>query len=498
MMKAVLKTLALSFGGGLALGAGIRLTQGAPGSRREPPLDLDPLLNRLKNVETRILHMESAALAESTAGAAAAPAFAAAAEQTLTEFESRLAAQAAQVGQLRGEFQSLDHRLDHRLEELDAKIPAIVESTVDVRFQEVARELRQDLQDFEGAQARSMEAFVQTLQNKVVERMLTLETNLNDQSDVIGKLRDASLKTDENLQKMLAGIEQLVGQARTAPSSGIPSAAPPGRTGAEPERSPEPAVTDISEILPHTAPGPDLVPESPAEVEIPVEIPVLARGNGAIAPNPAPGPVPITAASPVAEPGIARVGESHTAAPAAGGPVEPPAAAEETGKEESYEWVNRIGLELLAPRPKPRPAWRMPLAVGLVAGLLLIAGAFYAGIPQRYFDMGASAPQTSALASTAPAPEPASPPAAPADLQALEQRAAAKPGDPASLVELGREYARRKDWAKAETTYRSALAANPGNSDAAFGLSDVLYQEQKYEESAAVLNKLSSSSGKAQ
>jgi uncharacterized protein HemY len=60
------------------------------------------------------------------------------------------------------------------------------------------------------------------------------------------------------------------------------------------------------------------------------------------------------------------------------------------------------------------------------------------------------------------------------------------------LVERGRDYSRRKDWAKAESAFRSALEASPADRDAALGLSDVLYQEQKYEESAAVLNKLSS------
>ena len=59
MMKAVLKTLAISFGGGLALGAGIRLTQGPAKSRRQPPVDLDPLLARIQNVESRIVEMEA-------------------------------------------------------------------------------------------------------------------------------------------------------------------------------------------------------------------------------------------------------------------------------------------------------------------------------------------------------------------------------------------------------------------------------------------------------
>src|SRR5579863_5708617 len=85
MMKAVLKTLAISFGGGLALGAGIRLTQGpARGRREEPAVDLNPLLTRLQGVENRIVEME-------TVGAA--PAAAPIPEKTLAAFESRLAAQ---------------------------------------------------------------------------------------------------------------------------------------------------------------------------------------------------------------------------------------------------------------------------------------------------------------------------------------------------------------------------------------------------------------------
>jgi uncharacterized protein HemY len=132
------------------------------------------------------------------------------------------------------------------------------------------------------------------------------------------------------------------------------------------------------------------------------------------------------------------------------------------------------------------------VAVGLVAGLIAIGVLLYSGVLQNFFQ-GSSAPQAnSTLASTAPAVEPA-PPALPAagDLKTLEQQATAKPRDPNTLLELGREYARRKEWAKAETSFRSALEASPENRDAALGLSDVLYQEQKYEESAAVLNKLS-------
>ena len=100
-------------------------------------------------------------------------------------------------------------------------------------------------------------------------------------------------------------------------------------------------------------------------------------------------PVPVPASAPVAA-------EAHSAEVATPG--------ESPQSEESFEWVNRIGLELLAPQPKPHRAWRIPLAVGLVAGLILIAGLLYSGILQRFLTSGALR-QTSTLASTSPEPD---------------------------------------------------------------------------------------------
>jgi cytochrome c-type biogenesis protein CcmH/NrfG len=162
-------------------------------------------------------------------------------------------------------------------------------------------------------------------------------------------------------------------------------------------------------------------------------------------------------------------------------------AAEPVEEEESYEWVSRIGLELLAPRPKPLPRWRIPLALGIAGGLVLLAVLLYSGILQRYFESGVPQ-QTSSLASTSPSTL--------NDLQPLPDRLASRPADPVALVELGREYTRRQDWTKAEAAYRAAVEVSPSNRDAAYGLSDVLYQQQRYEESAAAINRLSS--GKSQ
>jgi len=500
MMKAVLKTLAISFGGGLALGAGMRLTQGPVKSRPEPGVDLDPLLARLKSVESRIVRMETTVPASAPA-AAPSPVV----EKTLAAFESRLAAQFNDVQHLRGEIRGVDQRLV----EMDAQLPVIIQSTVDVRFREAERKLQQD---FEEAQNRSMAAFVDTLQTRVVERISTLESNLAEQFNAIGKLRDTSLRTDENLQKMVAGIERLVDQSRTPQP-------PPSPVNTAPPHEPAPKVHPAEPVVGQPEVGPPLEtarvhaagldqversmekpsPEKPSPqaplfseaamgLDVPEDVPVLAH---------VPEMVPEMVRAGVRETAHSNgagsespVGASHLTEPVLHSePVLPsePVAPSEPGPHAEYEWVNRIGLELLAPRPKPRMARRIPVLVGLLAGLIiLIAGLLYSGVLQRYFNSSA-VPQTSTLASTAPSTDPVAP------AQNSNERAPSQSGDLPAPMEQAREYQRRKDWANAEAAYRSALETNPANRDAALGLSDVLYQEQKYEESAAVLNKLSAS-----
>jgi uncharacterized coiled-coil protein SlyX len=469
-------------------------------SPREPGVDLDPLLARLKSVESRIVRMETTAPASAAAPAPSSPVV----EKTLAAFESRLAAQFNDVQHLRGEIRGVDRRLVA----MDAQLPVIIQSTVDVRFHEAERKLQQD---FEEAQSRSMAAFVDTLQTRVVERISTLESNLAEQSNAIGKLRDTSLRTDENLQKMVAGIERLVDQSRTSQPPSPENAAPPREPAAgvhraesaagQPELGPplETARVHAARLEETLERSPEkLSPEAPLFSEaamglhVPEDIPVLAHvpemvhaggmetahANGA-------GSEPAVAASHVSEPVLSSRPVSHASEPASH--VSEPVLPGEPAPHAEYEWVNRIGLELLAPRPKPRMGMRIPVLVGLVAVLMiLIAGLVYSGVLQRYFNSSAI-PQTSTLASTAPSTDPAAPP------QNSRERAAAQPGNLSAPMEQAREYQRRKDWANAEAAYRSALETNPANRDAALGLSDVLYQEQKYEESAAVLNKLSAS-----
>ena len=497
MMKAVLKTLAISFGGGLAIGAGIRLTQGAAKPRRETDIDLDPLLSRLKDVESRVseIALETSVRVETPISSQPLPSEVLG--QTLVAFEARLASQLNDVEQVREDIR----RVDERLADLDSQLPVLVQSSVDVRFQAVERKLQQD---FEESQTRSMAAFVDTLQSKVVDRISTLETNLAEQSQAIGKLRDASQRSDENLQKMLVGIERLVDQTKAPPPAPAPVSVVPPAPVTAPRESPASVYEAASAIVrkepvePHVSvrmqatefAEPPVArteaPPAPIEVapeprfELPADTPVLA-----VVPEISPADptemvyikvsaAEIEASSPKTPEPAAEIAKAAAPSVAELPPHEP------LRPEESYEWVNKIGLELLAPRPKMRIGWRIPLVIGLAAGIILIVGLLYSGMLQHLFESGA-VPQTSTLASASPtAPE--SPAPAPA----------AKPNTNSVQLDVAREYQRRKDWTKAESSFRTILESNPDNRDAAIGLSDVLYQEQKYEESAAVLNKLRS------
>ena len=365
MMKAVLKTLAISFGGGLALGAGIRLTQGPAKSRREPEVDLDPLLSRLQNVESRIGEMESGVSGEAVSSG---PLPSEVLGKTLLAFEARLASQVNDVEHLRDDIR----RVDQCLADLDSQLPVLVQSTVDVRFQQAEKKLQHD---FEEVQSRSMTAFVETLQTKVVERISTLEVNLAEQSQAIGKLRDASARSDENLQKMLVGIEQLVDQSRASPPAPAPVTASPPVPMAVVRESPA-SVYEAASAIKRKEPASDsvtvrvytigaeaepvtLASES-AIVEAPLNLSQPAEEIAKETPKPAKVPdIPIAAASETAHASPVFPGERLSAPMAASVAAEPavkpqPAVAPSVSElpdpeplkpEESYEWVNKIGLE---------------------------------------------------------------------------------------------------------------------------------------------------------
>jgi hypothetical protein len=378
-MKRVLKALAISFGGGLALGAGIRIGQASVKTRPRPEAETDPLLHplmqRLDAVEARIVRVESSARAHSSAGfVSPAPAAANFSGEDLQAVSANL------------------RNVDRKIEELESRLPGLIRGGVAERVDEVYVTLRREIEEVHN---RAVQALVDTLQNQVMQRMSIIEGSLTEQSKAIGDLRQSSMRTDQSLQKMLAGIEQLRDQSK-----------PPSR----------PLAGIVSE--------------------------------------------------PREESGV----RSHEAAASAvsSSVTSPVASAPRTDREESSARPHSPSFELIEARPVSARRWRTPLIVAM-AGVVMLSGF---GLASRIVRKRFIAPQAFAA--------PVSTVAASDSTQSA-----------VALLEQGRDYARRQEWVQAENAYRSVLQANPQNREAALGLTDVLYQQHKYEESAAVLNRLS-------
>jgi hypothetical protein len=364
-MKGVLKALAISFGGGLALGAGIKIGQASVKARRsQSDSEVDPLVQRLDAVEGRIVRMESSVRIQPSAGTVS-PGVAAA--NFSAQNVEALQALSANI-----------RKVDHKIEELETRLPVLIRNGVSERVDEVYVTLRREIEEVHN---RAVQALVDTLQNQVMQRMSVIETGLTEQSKAIGDLRHSSMRTDQSLQKMLAGIEQLRDQSR-----------------------------------PPSPPRPD------AEF----------RAQDAVV-----SPVPSNVAS-----------------------------APRLDREESGARPHPLSFELGATQPAALRRWRTPVTVAL-AGILMLSGF---SVASRFVRKRFTEPQSfAAPVSTAAASD--------------------KPSDTNALLDQGREYVRRQEWTQAENAYRSVLQANPQNREAALGLTDVLYQQHKYEESAAVLNR---------
>jgi len=491
MAKKLLQGLAITFGGGLALGAGFKLGQAAARPRQTGSSELSSLASRLDLFEERIQSVENR---PPWSGSGAPPdehSTAQFLDRTLGALESRLAERIALMGdqlqqvearfnaelegaagrqteqvntlsrrldeiqtRLRSEIEAGDRRnqeqvaaVAQELQRIESHLPASIDAALGVRMAELNRKLEADL---EQAQSRTLEALVQTIETKVVQRISDLESNLVGQSEAIGGLRDKSLRTDQNMQKLLLAVEKLCDQTERQISRAAPEPKP-----AEISAAPLPAESPPAAEPAPPAPGPPPAPEAVAVAAGgPIEPSVEPRRES-LAPQTEPAPAEARA-------------ESNGTTPIA---VE----AETVPDSE----LGASALDLLAPDPKPKKRWRIPLAFSMLTVAGGLTGLELLGVLNSHAHSDPSSMST-VLAQIPPQPSPE------------HSGPAAASGDENALIQLARAQAARKDWAQAEQNYRSALRLNERNRDAILGLSDALYQQQKFAESAAVLGKLSS------
>lgn len=206
MLKKILKPLIATLGGGILFGAGMRLGKGTLQSAAPPTAgDLNPLLDRLDAMESRIGRAESGTLSESRAADLLS--------RSLDPIQQALSAHGADVEQLRIQIESVDRRnseqiagLSKKIDSIEREMPLQIDLSVRPHLKSLEEKLRQS---FEDMQTRTLDTFVQTLENKVLSRISLLENAVAEQSDLIHTVRQRSETTDANLEKMLTAIEKL-------------------------------------------------------------------------------------------------------------------------------------------------------------------------------------------------------------------------------------------------------------------------------------------------
>lgn len=228
-MAKLLKILAASVGGGLVLGAGIRLGEAI--AAQHPALRLDSgehLAERLGDMEERLLSLE----AESPVG-----------------IVSRLERQAAEVSAVRTRLDTEGlqiEALSETSQRLRAELQDWLEESVNSRMTEVETRLKAES---ERGQKEVLDAFTENVQTRVIHRISRLEHQVTSQSAAMSELRECSLRTELSVQKLLGGLDKLI--SKETPAAEEAAAPLPAGEGKplSPAFESEPAESDPPPLL---------------------------------------------------------------------------------------------------------------------------------------------------------------------------------------------------------------------------------------------------------
>jgi hypothetical protein len=120
----------------------------------------------------------------------------------------------AELAEIRVMIDTLDQRtnemmttVNQRIDDLQNHLPRFIDVKVTARIREVEERLRTDFQD---EQSRTLDAFLKTLDGKVLPRIQLVEEAIGAQGAEIGRMHDRIEKTDETLERVLDRIEKVV------------------------------------------------------------------------------------------------------------------------------------------------------------------------------------------------------------------------------------------------------------------------------------------------
>src|ERR1700691_589804 len=99
-----------------------------------------------------------------------------------------------------------DVALGRSLSDLEARLPQLIEEAVTTRFHNMASKLQQEIEE---THVRTLETFVKNIQVKLVQRVSALETDMSKQADAMNQLREYSQRTEDNLSRLISGVDKL-------------------------------------------------------------------------------------------------------------------------------------------------------------------------------------------------------------------------------------------------------------------------------------------------
>jgi len=219
MVKKIMTGLAISVGAGLALTVGTR------GGRKKAlwhPASNDgnmtPVTIRVHTASSRRDgRSEGMELARTSDNIAMDP------HSTMVESDemalTTAPARSAELAEIRVMIEALDQRssemmstVNQRIDDLQSHLPRFIDVKVTSRIREVEERLRTEFQD---EQSRTLDAFLRTLDQKVLPRIALIEDAVGAQGAEIGQMRERIEKTDQTLDRVLDRIEKVVDSIST-------------------------------------------------------------------------------------------------------------------------------------------------------------------------------------------------------------------------------------------------------------------------------------------
>jgi hypothetical protein len=208
MVKKFMTGLAISVGAGLALTATTRAGRKVGLWHPAKSETLTPVTIRVHTAVPRNEHTELTKASDHVAFVSA--------QHDAVGFESdtqALTVRSAELAELRVMIEALDHRstemmstVNQRIDDLQNHLPRFIDVKVTSRIREVEERLRTEFQD---EQSRTLDAFLKTLDSKVLPRIAVVEEAVGAQGAEIGVIRERITKTDQTLDRVLDRLEKV-------------------------------------------------------------------------------------------------------------------------------------------------------------------------------------------------------------------------------------------------------------------------------------------------